>query len=212
MTPRRLIPLVIACALLAVLAAGCGEKGEDLDPVREGIATDLGGLDYNVFITRQLNPRIFPDRDYYNGPEEAGECARTGPGAVLTPEERLQRCPTALFGVFVEVCNETSDGAPVSAREPTEVEGREFAGDFEIEDAQGNKFEPIALPPTNVFAYRARPVPKGECIPREDSAAGNSSTGGALLVFRLPIAATENRPLELSISSGGETKHFELDI
>jgi hypothetical protein len=212
MTPRRLIHLLIACSLLAAVASGCGTKGEDHDPVREGIATDLKGLDYNVFITRQLNPKDVEDSDYYDGPEEAGECARTGTERVLTPEERVQRCPTALFGVFIQVCNETSDGEVQSAREPTEVEGREFGGDFEIEDAQGNKFEPIAMPESNVFAYRSEAVPKGECIPRAGSAAATAPTGGSLLVFRLPVAATENRPLELNITVGGETKVFELDI
>ena len=215
MTPGRLIRLVLACAILALVVAGCGTAGEDKDPVREGIATDLGGLDYNVFITRQLNPKSVEDRDYFNGSEESEECAAK-PGATtppqLTPEQRVQRCPTNLYGVFIQVCNETSDGAPVSAREPTEVEGREFAGDFEIEDSQGNKFEPIALPPTNVFAYRSRPVKKGDCIPASGSAASTAPTGGALLVFRIPVAATENRPLELNVSVGGETKTFELDI
>jgi hypothetical protein len=68
------------------------------------------------------------------------------------------------------------------------------------------------LPPTNVFAYRARPLEKGDCIPASGSAASTAPTSGALLVFRLPVAATENRPLELSISVGGETRKFELDI
>ncbi len=213
MTPRRLIHLLVACVLLALVATGCGEKGEDADPVREGIATDLNGLDYNVFMTRQLNPRDVEDSDYYDGPEESGECAETGTGATLTPEERVQRCPTALFGVFLQVCNETSDGEPLPAREPSvDADGRHFAGDFEIEDAQGNKFEPLVLPESNVFAYRSHPVPKGECIPRAGSAAATAPTAGALLVFRLPVAATENRPLELSVSRGGQTKHFELDI
>ena len=216
MTPRRPIAALAACALLALGATGCGTKGEDHDPVREGIATDLGGLDYNVFITRQLNPKDVEDRDYYNGPEESAECAPSRPGTdtprSLTPEERPQRCPTNLYGVFVQVCNETTDGAPASAREPGEVKGREFPGDFEIEDAQGNKFEPIVLPETNVFAYRSRPLKKDDCIPASGSAASNAPTAGALLVFRIPVAATENRPLELSISHGGETKKFELDI
>jgi hypothetical protein len=220
MTPRRPITLLIACAV-ALLAVGCGKKGEDHEPVREGIAAPLAGLDYNVFITRQLNPKDVEDQDYYRGPEESEECATTGTGQSLTPEERPQRCPTSLFGVFVQVCNAESDGAPVAAREPRVQKGRgsdgaeeerEVAGDFEIEDSSGNKFEPLVLPSTNVFAYRARPLEKGDCIPASGSAASTAPTSGAMLVFRLPVAATENRPLELSISVGGETRKFELDI
>lgn len=216
MTPRRPTVLLIACALLASVAAGC-TKGEDHDPVREGIATDLGGLDYNVFLTRQLNPRDpAGDRDYYDGPEQSEECLERGDSRTppeLTPEERLQQCPTALYAVFLQVCNETSDGAPRSAREATiDRNGREFAGDFEIEDSQGNKFEPLPLSPENVFAYRSVALPKGECIPKSGSAASTTPAGGAVMIFRLPVAATENRPLELSISSNGETKHFELDL
>lgn len=212
MTPRRLTRLLLACFLLALVASGCGEKGEDIDPVREGIAAPVGGIDYNVFITRQLNPRDVFDEALYNGPEDAEECRDRSPEAELTPEERPQRCPTNLFGVFIQVCNETTDGTPTPAREPTDVEGREFAGDFEIEDSQGNKFEPIPLPRTNHFAYRARPLEKGDCIPAVGSAADTSPPGAAMLLFRLPVAATENRPLELSVSDGGETRHFELDI
>jgi hypothetical protein len=215
MTPRRLLPLLIASALMALVAAGCGEKGENKDPVMEGIATNLGGLDYNVFITRQLNPRSVEDREYYGGPEDSAECTRkpgpTTPPA-LTPAERVQRCPNNLFGVFIQVCNETTDGTPVAAREPTDVEGRKFAGDFEIEDSQGNKYEPLVMPPTNIFAYRSRPLKKGDCIPASGSAAFSAPTGGALLVFRIPVASTENRPLELSVTVGGVTKKFELDI
>jgi hypothetical protein len=213
MTPRRLTSLLLACAMLAFVAAGCGEKGEDKNPVREGIATDVSGLDYNVFITRQLNPKAVEDRDYFNGPETSPECAAKGAPAQLTPQERPQRCPTNVYGVFIQVCNQSSDTIPPIAREPSiDADGRKFPGDFEIEDSQGNKYEPLVLPKTNVFAYRARPLKKGDCIPASGSAAFSSPTAGALLVFRIPVASTENRPLELKVSAGGVTKRFELDI
>jgi hypothetical protein len=221
MTPRRFITLASACAVLVAMT-GCGTKGENKDPAREGIAAPLGGLDYNVYITRQLNPHAVEDREYYNGAEDAPECSATpGSPTALTPSERVQRCPDQLYGVFLDVCNNETNGTPMPAAGPATVKGldvkgnpvqREIKGDFEIEDSQGNKFEPIALPPTNVFAYRAQPLKRGDCIPASGSAASNSPTGGALLVFRIPVAATENRPLELTVSSGGQTRRFELDI
>jgi hypothetical protein len=221
MTPRRFISLLLACAVLVALT-GCGTEGEDKNPLREGIAAPLGGLDYNVFETRQLNPKDIGDRDYFNGPEQSEECLAKGTPATLTPAERPQRCPTSIYGVFLQVCNHESGGtAVVPAREAALASGRdvkgnaserEVTGDFEIEDSQGNKFEPLALPTTNVFGYRATPLKKGQCIPAAGSAASNTPTAGALLVFRIPVAATENRPLELTVSTGGETRRFELDI
>jgi hypothetical protein len=86
MTARRLI--VALCALLTALAvAGCGndkEPGID-EPAREGLAIEMGGVHYNVFITRQLNPEIQPDEAYYAGPPAP-------PGELL-------------YGVFLEACN-----------------------------------------------------------------------------------------------------------
>jgi len=78
-------------ALLAALAlSACGntsEPGVD-EPAREGLAIDVGGIDYNVFITRELNLRIAPDSAYYNGqPAAKGH---------------------ALYGIFLKTCNEGS--------------------------------------------------------------------------------------------------------
>ena len=93
--PARMPRLLLMLLCLAALALGltaCGTKDEEQgvdEPAREGLALELGGVDYNVFITRQLNIEIPPDDAYFDGPEaEKGE---------------------TLYGVFIQVCNH-SDG------------------------------------------------------------------------------------------------------
>jgi hypothetical protein len=64
------------------------KQGRD-EPAREGLALELEGVEYNVFITRQLNQRITPDKAYFDGPEpKKGE---------------------TLYGVFIQVCNRSND-------------------------------------------------------------------------------------------------------
>jgi len=75
---------VIAVACAAALG-GCGEEPGVDEPAREGLAIEIGGIDYDVGITRQLNLAITPDEAFYDGPP-----AKPG---------------HALYGVFVEACN-----------------------------------------------------------------------------------------------------------
>jgi hypothetical protein len=188
MTARRLACVALVC-LLAAVPAGCGENtGEDVAlPRREGLALELEGFTYNVFITRQLNGEDVEDQGYL----QTLRGARPG---------------FAYFGVFMEVCNIGDE-----ALQP--------AGSFVIEDTQGNEFEPLELAEDNPFAYQPALVDPGECIPEVGSVASESPTGGALLVFEIPIEATENRPLELIIRDGFDVEtaqphelRFELDI
>ena len=189
MALRRPRSAALACALAASLALGaCGTKGSDHHPVREGIGVNLGGLDYNVYITRQLNLKDIEDRSYYRGPEAP-------PGS-------------SYYGVFLSVCNAHEDGPERAA-----------AREFELTDAQGNKFEPIELPEENEFAYRPAPLGPKKCNPQVGSIASLGPTGGVLLLFRVPNNVVENRPLELEIhgpfdpeKGRSETRAVELDI
>ncbi len=179
--PTRLT--LLAC--LAALAAGAGACGDEepgvTEPAREGLALPLGGVDYNVFITRQLNPGIPPDDTYVEGPEPA-------------PDETL-------YGIFIQVCNPSSDESHGTVEE------------FKIVDNQGNEFEPEELPEDNAFAYHARELEPKECIPEAGSVAQLGPTSGTMLLFRLPLQNTENRPLELEIEGEGDERlTFELDI
>lgn len=182
-----------ACALVLALAAplaACGAEHDDIgvsEPAREGLDVNIGGLDYNVFITRELNLSITPDRAYYEGP--AAE-----PGH-------------ALYGIFLRVCNPRDEGVT-----------RMSASEFTVLDNQGEEFEPIELPDENAFAYNPEELEPGECIPADGSVAQLGPTGGAMLLFDFPLDATENRPLELEVTSPAsgdhesETKRFHLDL
>jgi hypothetical protein len=85
---RRLLACLLVLAGCAGLAA-CGDEEPGVDePAREGLALELDGIDYNVFITRQLNPRVPPDGAYVTEDPPPGE---------------------ALYGIFIQVCNHSNE-------------------------------------------------------------------------------------------------------
>jgi hypothetical protein len=102
------------------------------------------------------------------------------PGAKEAPPGK------GLYGVFLEACNKSTKDAVASSS-------------FEITDTQGNTFEPTDLPQENPFAFHGGVVPPENCEPARGSLAQQGPTSGAMLLFELPLAATENRPLELRI-------------
>jgi hypothetical protein len=91
-----------------------------------------------------------------------------------------------LYGVFLQACN--TGKTPVAASDQ-----------FKIVDTQGNTFQPTSLNADNPFAYHGRLVQPENCDPVRGSLAEQGPTSGAMLLFDLPLAATENRPMELHI-------------
>jgi hypothetical protein len=87
---RRLTLAACVLALAAPLGlAACGDEEPGVDePAREGLALELDGVTYNVFITRQLNPRVPPDGAYVTDDAPPGE---------------------TLYGVFIQVCNHSDE-------------------------------------------------------------------------------------------------------
>jgi hypothetical protein len=163
-----------AAALLAVVAltalSACGKTHKPGEPVREGLSTPLGGLHYTVFLTRQLNLKDPEDSGYLPGYKEAA------PGH-------------GLFAVFMQGCNTGPH-----------VKQAVGADAFTIVDAQGDVFHPVNLPAARYpFAWHGGPVAGENCEPQRGSLAQQGPTSGAMVLFNLPLAATENRPLTLHI-------------
>ena len=178
--PRALAAIACAAVLATGLAA-CGDEEPGVDePAREGLALPLDGVDYNVFITRQLNPEIPADDGFFQGEEPA-------PGETL-------------YGVFIQACNNSD-------------EPHETVDSFKVTDSVGTEFEPEEQAEENQFAYAPKELEPKECIPEAGSVAQLGPTAGSMLLFRLPLENTENRPLELEVQGeGDETLRFELDL
>jgi hypothetical protein len=167
---RPLTLLALAAASLALGA--CGNKTDELrHSETEGNYLHLGSLLYQVQISRQLNPADLEDRGYL--------VAVAAADRALKPNETW-------FAIFMRVQN-ISDTPRPAARE------------FEIVDTQGKVFRPIDLGPDNVFAYRPATLAANSVLPLPDSPAAENTIQGGLVLFKIPYANLENRPLELEI-------------
>jgi hypothetical protein len=186
-TGRRLRTLLVA--LVAVLGAStlaaCGNKEEIVTSAdTEGPYVDAGPLQYQVQISRQMNPADEEDKGYFVG--------------VDNPEKQVGADET-WFGVFVKVFNRTEDGHIPSK-------------DFEIEDTVGKRYEPVEVGEDNVFAYRATEIPSGGQLPALDDVANEGVIGGSMLLFKLTNASLANRPLVLHIKSPDSPPEAEIDL
>jgi hypothetical protein len=185
MSLRRLLPL-LAIALLALPLAACGNKEETITHGEtEGAYLDVGGLTYQVQISRVLNPNDTEDKSYLVDVPEAERD--------LAPDE-------AWFGVFMLAQN-------------LEEKPFDAATDFQIVDTQENVYTPLPLGEDNVFAYRGGTVQPGDTLPLQNTAArSNPSVQGALVLFKVKQDSFANRPLELSIHSPDEIEPAEATV
>jgi len=182
-------PLVLlALVATGLLAGACGNKQEEITRGEtEANYLDVGKLKYQVQISRQLNPADAEDRSYLLG---------------VDPAERDLAPQESWFAIFLRVENQTD-------------EPQQSAQEFEIRDTQGKVFRPIELPPENVFAYQPVSVPPGRSIPELDSASAENTIQGALVLFKIPYANLENRPLEFEVrdpASPDRVATVDLDV
>ena len=141
----RRLTRTAACALALLSVAGlvaCGteeEPGVD-EPAREGLAIDVGGIDYNVYLTRELNLNIQPDEAYYDKPAKKGR---------------------ALYGVFLRTCNEGSKPRmTASSFRVEDNQGTEFEP-VELDEDNAFAYRPRKLLPGDCIPEDGSPASLG---------------------------------------------------
>lgn len=190
----RLSVAALAALLAAVSLSACGSAD-----TRETTGTysgldgaaapylSVGGLVYQVQISRALNPYDTEDRAYLKG---------------LAPVEGKLSPGEEWLGVFMQVYNET--GKP-----------HRDASHIVVYDTEGNTYSPVATKSYNLYQYRPGTVAAKAQIPTPSSTAANGPTNGAMLLYKIKTESLENRPLTIKIfspSSPSETASAELDV
>jgi len=181
---RKLVLLVFVAAFVA----GCGNKESVITQAEtEGVYVDVGGLTYQVQMSRFLNPGDIEDRQYLTGLPEG--IPKELPGDEIW------------FGVWMRVKNYSDESLT-----PTDT--------FTIVDTEGDEFRPVPLDArTNPFVYEPIPLHHAHVLPTPDSAAASGPIQGSLILFRLKTATLQNRPLKLEIEQGADqTAEIDLDL
>jgi hypothetical protein len=185
MTARRL-PLLLALVALVVGLSACNKEKVVTEASTEGTFINVGPLDYQVQISRQLNPADPEDHAYVQG-LAAGT---TQPTAQET-----------WFAVFMRVENNGKHAAPSS-------------NDFDVEDTDGVTYRPLIVSSSNPFAYHPAVIAAHSALPGPETAAGNGPIQGSMLLFKIKLTSLQNRPLQLHVrsASGSQEGTVDLDV
>lgn len=170
-------------ALVAVAALALTGCSKDAKPVeaKEGGRIHLDGAFYQVQLSRSLNPKDVEDGYYLEG-------------------QPAPKPGESYFGVFMRVDNEETPHRVM----PISIEH------MRIKNARGREFEPLPVKASG-WGYEPAPIGKGAFLPINDSPAGIGPIRGGLILFRIPQADLNDRPLELEIE-GKQHGAILLDV
>ncbi|WP_354698219.1 hypothetical protein DSM112329_03885 [Paraconexibacter sp. AEG42_29] len=179
---RRLALPIIAAAAVTGLSA-CGDDGPQKVAESEGTSVTIGKLEYQVQISRQLNPTDVEDRDYLQGVPPVQED--------LKPED-------VWFGIFIRVKNPSDQTL-------------ETAEEFTLEDTIDDEYRPIET--TSIVGYKPTTLTPGDLFPHSNETSAYGPTQGKLLLFKLTNETLDNRPLELKITApDGDEGDIRIDV
>jgi hypothetical protein len=103
------------------------------------------------------------------------------------------------LGVFVQILNKSKDHATV------------LPSGWTVVDTEHNRYQPLPSPSPDAL-HLGTPIGPEDQAPALDSTPQSGPIEGSLVLFLIPEAATQNRPLELLIPGPGGPATVTLDI
>ena len=182
---RSTTRLGVALVLAAALVVGVLLSGCETSPESDLSVEEGQPMKLGDLLYNVQISRFLNPRD----PEDEAYLAGQPP----PPNDKLY------LGVFMLIENEADTPQDVPA-------------DFKVVDTEGTEFNPI--PSNSLFALElGGKVAADDQLPEPESTAANGPIQGAMVLFLIDEAATEDRPLTLDIpSSAGSAGEVELDI
>jgi hypothetical protein len=190
----RKLPLALPAVLAVLALSACGNEHTRVttgtyagESGANAPYLNVGPLEYEVQLSRELNPANQEDAEYLQG---------------LTPEQRKLEPGQEWFAVFMTVYNNTSQPHPAS-------------NSYTITDTQENSYSPIVPEEGNPFIYRGGSVPANNQLPLPGTLADDDPAQGLVLLYKIEVVSLDNRPLELKIvnpENAGESASAELDV
>lgn len=174
---------LLTISAVAATASGCAKQVKRIESENEGTRIYLDGAFYQIQISRLLNPKDVEDSFYLKG-------------------QPTQAKGDSYFGVFLYVTNEDQDRRvlPIAAEK------------MKIVSASGDEFEPVEVK-TPGWGYEPSPIGKGAMLPVPNTPAFVGPIRGGLVLFRIPNADLDDRPLELEIKAlNDKTGTIRLDV
>jgi hypothetical protein len=164
---KIIIRVALACALglLVVFAVLLATQHRATATAPDFRVVRVGGVEYESMQGRPMDLRNPEDRRIVAG---------------LPARQRHAGRGRILLGAFVATTNDSSGP-------------RRTAGRIELRDQGGHVYRPLALPPSNPYAYTPRLLKPGERLPAFGSPADvNLAATGELLLFRVPARRYES--------------------
>jgi hypothetical protein len=179
---RRLLLPILAVAATTGLSA-CGDDGVQKIAESEGTYVTIGSVQYQVQISRQLNPTDVEDRDYLSG---------------IAADEQKLKADEVWFAVFIRAKNLTD--VPLDTAE-----------EITLEDTVGTEYERVEA--ENLIDYKPTVLGPGDVFPHTNEVASYGPTQGKMLLFKVTNRTLDNRPLEMSITSpDGDKGTVQIDV